>query len=135
MLTPAQARRTLMSLRTLIGWSAMLMPRVLLRIFGVDPAAQPSTVHALRLFGIRDILMAYQLYQNQTIHSTADEMEETLRQGIAVDGIDAISGVAAGLRGDISLRTTLMGSGTAALAAALGYQGRDAAGPSAVERS
>ena len=135
MLTPHQARRALMSLRTAVGWSSMVMPRLTLRIFGVNAAEQPGLVYVLRLFGIRDILMAYQLYQAQTVHSTAEEMEEALRQGMAVEGIDTLSALVAGARGNISARTAAMGAGTAALAAAIGYMGRDAAGPSPAERN
>ena len=42
----------------------------------------------IRLFGIRNAVLAYQLYQADRPDAEAEELEETLRQGIAVDIFD-----------------------------------------------
>lgn len=115
-----------MSLRTAIGWSSLLMPGVVLRIFGVQGNLRSELKYALRLFGVRDILLAYQLYQAQRHEAGDDELEETLRQGMVVDAIDATSGLVAAMSGGVRARTTVMAVGTAAGAVGLGYLGREA---------
>ena len=122
---PALARKTLMSLRTAVGWASLLLPSVVLRLFGVKGHLRTELRFVLRLFGVREILMAYQLYQAQRHGAPADELEETLRQGIAVDCIDAASGLVGAMSGGMSGRTVVMGVGTAGGAAALGYLGRE----------
>lgn len=129
MLSPTQARKILINVRAGIGWSAILAPRMLGRVFGLDADAERAMVYFARLFGVRQLIISYQLYQAQTPSSTADEMEEALRQGILVDGCDLLSATVAGLRHDIPVRTSVMGASTAALATLLGFMGRDAEGP------
>lgn len=111
----AKQRRTIVGLRLAIGVGGMLAPRLLGRLFGVKeiPDVLP---YVMRLFAVRDAIMAYQLYQ-----ASDDELEEVYRQGIVVDSIDVISALAAYANGDISGRTFVMGGGTAAGVAALAY--------------
>jgi hypothetical protein len=129
MLSPAQARKTLINVRAGVGWSAILAPRLLGRVFGLDTDAQRAMVYFARLFGVRQLIISYQLYQAQTPSSTADEMEEAIRQGILVDGCDLLSATVAGLRHDIPVRTSVMGASAAAFATILGFMGRDREGP------
>lgn len=119
MLQPDDARRALTGLRNAIGWSALLAPRLVLRVFGVDPRS-PGAVYLTRLFGVRDVLMAYQLYQARSIAGTAEDLEEVRRQGILVDASDVLAALAAGARGTASVRTSLMGATGAGAALALG---------------
>ncbi len=125
---PALARKILMSLRAAVGWSSLLVPGVVLRVFGVRGHLRGELKFALRLFGIRDVLLAFQLYQAEREGADPDELEEVLRQGIVVDGTDTASALLLGLRGGASARTVLMGAGTAAVAAGLGVMGREVAG-------
>jgi hypothetical protein len=123
---PALARKILMSIRTALGWGSLLVPGLVLRVFGVQGTLRAELKFALRLFGIRDVLMAYQLYQAQRHEAGDDELEETLRQGIAIDSIDAVSGLVAAASGGVRGRTVVMAVGTAVGAAGLGYLGREA---------
>ena len=125
-MAPELARKILMSARTAVGWSSLLAPRLILRVFGVQGPIRAELVYAMRLFGIRDVLLAYQLYQAQRHDAGPDELEEALRQGIAVDTIDTASALVGGAFGKLRGSTALMGAGFAALAAALGYLGREA---------
>lgn len=135
MLQPDDARRALTGLRNVIGWSALLTPRLVLRVFGVDPRS-PGAVYLTRLFGVRDVLMAYQLYQARSIAGTAEDLEEVRRQGILVDASDVLAALAAGARGTASVRTSLMGAAGAGAALALGVaSGARTSDPPATESS
>lgn len=127
---PQLARKILMSIRSAVGWSSLLVPGLVLRIFGVRGHLRAEFKFALRLFGIRDVLMAYQLYQAQRHEAGPDELEEVLRQGIAVDTVDFVSALVAGMSRGTRASTTALAAGTAGAVAALGYLGREQAATS-----
>jgi len=115
----ARFRKFLVAARLTIGFAVLVMPRTFAKILGINPGENRALPYVGRLFGIREALMAYQLYQ-----ASDDELEEILRQGILVDGIDATAGFAALLRGEISARTFLMVTVTAGGALASGIMSR-----------
>lgn len=115
----ARIRKFLVAARLTIGVAILIMPRTFARILGIDPTANRALPFVGRVFGVREALMAYQLYQ-----ASDDELEEVLRQGLLVDGIDTMSAVAALLRGEISVRTFLMIMVTAGGAIASGVMSR-----------
>jgi hypothetical protein len=55
------ARITLAGIRLFDGVAALLVPVPLARRLGVDPDANPSALYALRLFGVRTVLIGAQL--------------------------------------------------------------------------
>ena len=117
-----------MATRSAVGWSSLLAPGLVLRLFGVRGHLRGELKYVLRLFGIRDVLLAYQLYQAQRHEAPTDELEETLRQGIFIDTVDVASGLVAASRGGIRARTAVMAIGTALAAAGLGVLGRERTG-------
>ena len=121
-----QATTVLLGARTAIGASAWLTPRLSGRLFGLDPANNPQASYLARLFGIRDVALAYGLNT-----STASQRSTWLRIGLACDLADAVAGVLAGRRGDLPPFTTVLVTGTALVAAGLGVaalQGEQSAG-------
>ena len=92
----------------------------MMNLFGLSSARNPSGPYIARLFGIREILMAYQLYQ-----ASDDELEEVLRQGIMVDGADTLGAMLSLLRGEISFRTFLMLTTASGAAIATGMMSRE----------
>jgi len=122
---PALARKSLMAARAAVGWSSLLFPTLVLRLFGVKGHLRGELKYALRLFGIRDVLLGYQLYQAEREGAHPDELEEALRQGIVVDAVDTASAMVLGVRGGASARTVLMGAAAAGAAAGLGMMGRE----------
>ncbi len=116
----SRAREILIGLRLGVGVGALVAPRLLGRLFGIDPARNPAATYLARLFGVRDVMLAYQLYQ-----APESELEEVLRQGIVVDSSDVLAALAAAARGAIGTRTLLLGGGAAAGAVALGLAGRE----------
>ena len=55
------ARITLAGIRLLTGVAALFVPAWLARRLGVDPDANPAALYALRLFGVRTVLIGAQL--------------------------------------------------------------------------
>ena len=89
---PKQFRKILVSGRAAVGWLAILMPKVVARAWGVTPPLSREFRYTIRLFGIRNALMSYQLYQAERLDADPEEIEEVLRQGIVVDAFDVLFG-------------------------------------------
>jgi hypothetical protein len=102
--------------RAAIGAGAWLTPRLSGRLFGLDPDANPQAAYLGRLFGARDVALAFGLRS-----ATGGQRANWLRIGIACDLADAAAGVLAGRRGELNTRTTVLVTGTAIVAAALGF--------------
>jgi hypothetical protein len=107
--------QSLVGVRGAIGTGAWLAPRFSGRLFGLDPAANPQAAYLGRLFAVRDAALAFGLST-----STGRERAQWLRIGIACDLADAAAGLLAGRRGDLPGRATILVTGTALGAAALG---------------
>ena len=107
--------QSLVGVRGAIGTGAWLAPRLSGRLFGLDPAANPQAPYLGRLFAARDAALAFGLSS-----STGSERAQWLRIGIACDLADAAAGLLAGRRGELPGRATILVTGTALGAAALG---------------
>ena len=105
----------LVGVRSAIGIGAWVAPRVAGRMFGLDVAGNPQAPYLARLFGARDAALAYGLQTTQ-----GSSRAHWLRIGIACDLADALAGVFAGRRGELPGFTTVLVTGTAIGAAALG---------------
>jgi hypothetical protein len=105
----------LVSARSAIGVGAWVAPRLSGRLFGLDPANNPQAPYLARLFGVRDAALGYGLST-----SRGAQRSLWLRIGIACDLADAAAGVFAGRRGELSRLATVLVTGTALGAAALG---------------
>ncbi len=106
----------LVGVRAAIGTGAWLTPRLSGRLFGLDPDGNPQAAYLGRLFGIRDVALAYGL-------STSDSQAQRrhwLRIGVMCDAADALAGLLAGRRGDLPARSALMVTLTALAAAGMG---------------
>ena len=89
---PKKFRKILISGRAAVGWSAILMPKLVARAWGVGTFPDRGVRYTIRLFGIRNALMSYQLYQAERSDADPEEVEEVLRQGIVVDVFDVLFG-------------------------------------------
>ncbi len=104
------AKTSIIALRGALGVGAMLVPRPMGKLFGVDPSANPVAPYLMRLFGARELLMAWQM------HTTADEdLEKVLSDAIPVDVADALASALGGASGYLPKRAAAM-SGLSALA-------------------
>jgi hypothetical protein len=107
--------QSLVGLRATIGAGAWLAPRFSGRLFGLDPAANPQAPYLGRLFGVRDAALAFGLAT-----SSGSQRSLWLRVGVACDFADAVAGLLAGLRGELPTKATVLVTGTALSAAAVG---------------
>jgi hypothetical protein len=107
--------QNLVRMRGAVGAGAWLAPRFSGRLFGLDPNANPQAPYLGRLFGARDVALAFGLST-----SSGSQRANWLRIGVACDLADAVAGVLAGRRGELPARATILVTGTALAAAALG---------------
>jgi hypothetical protein len=126
-MNPARARRILVAVRAAVGWSSLLLPRLVLRAFGVPGEARDALVTPVRLVGTREALLSYQLYQAQRHGAPADELEEALRQNVLVGTLDTLTAVATGIRGGSCRRTVVTTVAASAGTALLALAGREGA--------
>jgi Zn-dependent alcohol dehydrogenase len=115
-ITPAQARTTLVGLRTGLGVGALLAPRLTGKLFGISVDENPAAVYLARLFGARELFMAAPFFMED-----AEELQAfALQAGVAVDAADVVAASAACVRRNLRFRAAAMAALTAAAAVALG---------------
>jgi hypothetical protein len=106
---------TLAGLRLAIGAAAWVAPRTAGRLFGLDAAANPQAPYLARLFGARDVALAW-----GALGSEGETQRQWLLAGLACDVADALAGLAGGRGGYLPRFTSVLVSGTALSAAGLG---------------
>jgi len=87
------------------GSLGVFAPRVLIRGLGVKPEQQPALTYVLRMFGVRTLFIAIDLFR------LPDDRERSLREGVAVHATDAGAALAAALLGQLPARPALLVSG------------------------
>jgi hypothetical protein len=105
----------LAGLRLLVGVASWATPRLAGSLFGLDAEANPQSPYLARLFGARDIALAW-----GAIGTEGEARKQWLIAGLACDGADMLAGVAGGRRGYLPKLTSVLVTGTAASAVALG---------------
>ncbi len=115
-ITATQAKLTLMVLRTAIGAVGWLFPNLGARLFGIDPAQNPSAPYLGRLFAAREFALVAPL-----LTEDADVQQRSLQVGMAVDSLDACASVLAGARGTLPKRAAVSTGLTAVGAVVLGW--------------
>ena len=93
------ARITLAGIRLFNGVAALFVPATLARQLGVDPAANPAALYALRLFGVRTVLIGAQLMLRD-----GGVRAHSLRVAPAIHALDASAALIAGERGQLPRR-------------------------------
>jgi hypothetical protein len=112
-------RRTVINnlagLRLAIGVASWTAPRVAGRLFGLDASANPQAPYLARLFGVRDVALAW-----GTLNSKGATQRQWLLAGLACDAADTVAGIAGGRGGYLPRLTSVLVTGTALSAALLG---------------
>jgi len=93
------ARITLAGIRLFNGVAALFVPATLARRLGVDPAGNPAAIYALRLFGVRTVLIGVQLLLRD-----GGVRAHSLRVAPAIHALDASAALIAGERGQLPRR-------------------------------
>jgi hypothetical protein len=109
------AVNTLAGLRLTIGVASWATPRAAGKLFGLDALANPQAPYLARLFGARDVALAW-----GALGSEGETQRQWLIAGLACDFADALAGIAGGRAGYLPRFTSVLVSGTALSAAALG---------------
>ena len=93
------ARILLASIRLFNGAVALLAPAALARRLEGTPEANPAVLYALRLFGVRTVVIGAELL-------LGDEAQRarSLRTGVAIHASDATAAVVAGVRRQLPAR-------------------------------
>ncbi len=111
----ANAVNALAGLRLAVGVSSWSAPRVAGSLFGLDAQANPQAPYLARLFGVRDVALAW-----GALSSDGDAQRQWLLAGLACDLADALAGIAGGRGGYLPKLTCVLVTGTALGAVALG---------------
>lgn len=98
-----------------MGVASWAVPRAAGKAFGIDAAANPQAPYLARLFGVRDVALAWGALSNE-----GEARRQWLVAGLACDAADFAAGVAGGSGGYLPRSTTVLVSGTALSAAVLG---------------
>jgi hypothetical protein len=93
------ARITLAGIRLFNGVAALFVPAALARRLGVDPDTNPAALYALRLFGVRTVLIGAQLLLRD-----GAVRAHSLRVAPAIHALDATAALIAGDRGQLPRR-------------------------------
>ena len=93
------ARVTLAGIRLFNGVAALFVPTTLARRLRVDPDANPAALYALRLFGVRTVLIGAQLLLRD-----GGVRAHSLRVAPAVHALDTTAAMIAGDRGQLPRR-------------------------------
>jgi hypothetical protein len=104
-------------IRTSLGSSLLLLPRVTGRLLFFDVERNPALVYVARLFAVRNVVLGSTL-----LTTDGAERSRWVRVGAACDVVDAAAGLAAARRREISPVTAVLVVGVALLAAALGVK-------------
>jgi hypothetical protein len=107
--------KALATLRIAIGVAAWASPRMAGKAFGLDADANPQAPYLARLFGARDVALGW-----GALGSSGDTRRQWLLAGLACDLADAVAGIAGGRGGYLPKLTSVLVSGTALSAAAMG---------------
>lgn len=93
------ARILLASIRLFNGTIALLAPAALARRLGANPDANPAVLYALRLFGIRTVVIGVELLLGDDAQRT-----RSLRTAIAIHASDATAAAITGVRRQLPAR-------------------------------
>lgn len=109
------ALNTLAGLRVAVGASSWAAPRLTGKLFGLDADANPQAPYLARLFGARDLALAW-----GALGAEGSARRQWLVAGLACDAADALAGLAAGREGYLPKLTSVLVRATALSAVAMG---------------
>jgi hypothetical protein len=101
--------------RAVVGAAAWIAPRPSGKLFGLDSRANPQAPYLGRLFGARDIALAY-----GTLSSEGAEQDRWAVAALGCDVADAAAGIAAWRAGYLSTLSSVLVTAAALNGVALG---------------
>jgi hypothetical protein len=110
------AVKQLVGIRAAIGAAAWIAPRLSGKGFGLKPDENPQSPYIGRLFGARDVALAY-----GTMQTSGAEQDRWLVAALGCDIADAAAGIAAWRAGYLTPFSSLLVTAAAVNAAVLGF--------------
>jgi hypothetical protein len=117
-MNPDDAVRNVSALRLIVGAGAWLAPRLAGKAFLLDVDDNPQSPYLARLFGARDVALAY-----GTMSSSGAARRTWLTAGLACDAADTLAAFAGGRDGSLSRLQTVVLAAPAIAAVGLGVIG------------
>lgn len=111
------AWKVLAGIMLINGTLGILAPRFLIRRLSVRPELEPGMIYVFRMFGIRTLFIAVDLVRRP------NQRGNSLREGIAVHGLDTSAALTAGALGQLPWRPALMVAGISFLNTVLAIRG------------
>lgn len=102
----AYAHFVLAAIRLVNGTAALVFPRALARRVGVDTDNSPGILYFERMFGVRTILIAWDL-----VGGDDERTRRAISVGRLIHASDAVSAALAGFRGNLAPRAAVMTTG------------------------
>jgi hypothetical protein len=99
------------------GTLGVFAPRFLIRQLGIKPEIEPGMIYVFRMFGIRTIFLAVDLFRFPSLRG------RSLREGILVHGTDMTAALTGTALGQLPWRKGLIVSGVSLLNTALAIAG------------
>jgi hypothetical protein len=96
-MTRESAVKQLIGIRAAVGAAAWIAPRLSGKGFGLKPDENPQSPYIGRLFGVRDVALAY-----GTMQTSGEEQDRWLVAALGCDIADAAAGIAAWRGGYLS---------------------------------
>ena len=97
------ARYALAAIRLVNGGAALFTPEQLAKRLGADPKANGAVVYALRMFGVRTVVIGTEL-----LVLRGEALDRSLRKGILIHASDTVAAAAAGAKGYLPPRTAAL---------------------------
>lgn len=121
MINPKKARYALGVIRLVNGTVALAAPDRLVKTFGADPEVNGAAIYALRLFGVRTIVLGIQL-----LRAEGETLDDALRWALPIHATDTASVVLAGVLGQLPKKAAVTGTVVSSLNTMLAWSaGRD----------
>jgi hypothetical protein len=114
------ARVALATIRTVNGLAALLTPRMMLRRLGVEPETNGAAIYALRMFGIRTIILGAELFV-----ARGERRDEAVRTGLLIHASDTASAFVAGVSGHLPRRAAALATIISSINTFLAFLARD----------
>jgi hypothetical protein len=114
------ARVALGAIRTVNGLAALLTPRKMLRRLGVESETHGAAIYALRMFGIRTIILGIEL-----LFAKGARRDEALRTAVPIHASDTVSAFIAGVHRDLPRRAAVLATIISSVNTGLAFLARD----------
>jgi len=114
MLSSNAARQTLAIIRIFNGAAGLLVPEMLLSRLGVDTTKDRSATYPFRMFGIRTVIIGFEL-----LLLTGQDLRRAEKLAVLIHATDTVSAAVTTVRGDLPPKQGLLATAISGINTAL----------------